>query len=181
MSNDHIGFWQWLARGSGNIRGIRRIVNAWLILHVLVGLVLSLIVAVDLQTAGSLVLLPLAGILIGLSFAWAGNAQALMQSSEIDRLAEYHKGGFEDYVFIYQLAILTILVTVVLWGLAGLQVFDNVWPTESCATSYFIIKCMLFTLSSLALRECWHVVMGAQLMLLSQRKIKKANSEKKQN
>ena len=172
MNAEFIGYWHWFLKGSGGKAGFRRILNKWILFHLSIGLVLTLLVKVDLQTAANAVLLPLAGIFVGLSFAWAGNAQALMQTSEIDEMANFHEGGFEEYVFVYQTAILTILVTLVFWGIAGLSVFDTQWPTQVHNKCYFGVKILLFTLSSLTLRECWHVVMGAQWMLLVQRKIR---------
>lgn len=170
---NNFNYWQWFFKGSGGKPGYRRILNRWIFLHLVVGLIVSFSVQMDVATSAKTVLLPLAGILVGLSFAWAGNAQALMQSSEIENLSEYHKGGFAEYVFTYQTAILTILVTLVLWGLAGLHIFDMRWPTVSRPILYFAIKTFLFLLSSLTIRECWHVVMGAQWMLLAQKQIKK--------
>ena len=180
MSNDElIRYWQWFFRGSGGKAGFRRLINIWLIFHVIVGICLALLVDIDLNTASNTVLLPLIGILIGLSFAWAGNAQALMQSSEIDELSDFHKGGFVDYVFIYQSSILAILITLIFWGIAGLSIFDSRWPTPKCKIYYFTIKVTLYTLCSLTLRECWHVILGAQWMLLKKKKIKQ--EKKKQS
>ena len=118
------------------------------------------------------VLLPLVGILIGLSFAWAGNAQAMLQTREIASLSDYHEGGFAEYVYLYQTAILIILITLVLWGFAGLKVFDSWWPTQTANYPYFATKAFLFMLASLTLRSCWQVIMGSQWMLLAQKKIK---------
>lgn len=179
MNTKFIGYWHWFLKGSGSKAGFRRILNKWILLHLSIGLVLTLLVEVDLETAANAVLLPLAGIFVGLSFAWAGNAQALMQTSELDEMANFHEGGFEEYVFVYQTAILTILVTLVFWGIAGLSVFDTQWPTQVHNKCYFGVKILLFTLSSLTLRECWHVVMGAQWMLLVQRKIRGSKTVKK--
>jgi hypothetical protein len=69
-------------------------------------------------------LLPLAGIFIGLTFAWGGNAVTLMQSEEINILADYRQGGLKEYVFKFQAAIFVLLFTMVIWGLAGLDVFE---------------------------------------------------------
>ncbi len=173
-----INYWSWFFKGSGGNPGYSRVLNKWILFHLLVGIVLSLLVTLDLGACADTVLLPLAGIFVGLSFAWAGNAQALLQSKEIQELSEHHEGGFIEYVFVYQTAILSILVTLVLWGIAGLQVFDKQWPTTSNITIYFCIKVFLFMLSSLTLRECWHVVMGAQWMLLIQNEIKKKQNNK---
>jgi hypothetical protein len=162
-----LSFWHWFFCGTGGKAGFRRLINVWLILHFAVGAGLARIISVDLGTAANAVLLPLAGVLVGLSFAWGGNAQALLQAGEIEKLAEKHRGGLSDYVFTFQAAILCILLTLVLWGIAGLQVFDQVWPTTGRSYSYHGAKVVLFALSSVTVRECWHVVLGAQWMLLS--------------
>jgi hypothetical protein len=172
MGNELFSYWIWFFRGSGEKAGYRRIINTWIILHFFVGIVLSVLVQITLESSAKTVLLPLAGIFVALTFAWVGNTMALMQSPEIDKLSKYHPGGFTEYAFVYQTAILVILTTLILWGLAGLQVFDSIWPRSCNKIAYFMIKTFLFTLSSLTLRECWHVVMGAQLMLLVQREIK---------
>lgn len=167
-----VKYWSWFLKGSGGQPGYRRILNKWIFFHILIGVILAMLVKLDLMACANTILLPFVGILIGLTFAWAGNAQALLQTSEIERLAEYHKGGFVEYVYVYQTAILTILVTLILWGLAGLQIFDRQWPTINHPILYFSIKTFLFMFSSLTLRECWHVVLGAQWMLLVQKEIK---------
>jgi len=167
-------FWSWLIRGSGGKPGYRRILNRWLVLHGVVGLALAWIVPVPLAQCSNAVLLPLAGIIIGLAFAWAGNAQALLSGSEMEDVADQHKGGFVEYVYVYQTAILLILTTLVVWSLAGMSVFDVRWPTPDRAYLYFVVKTVLFGLSSIALRECWHVVLGAQWMLLAQKTVKQA-------
>lgn len=178
---NNLNYWHWFFKGSGGKPGYRRILNRWIFVHLAIGLIISFFIQIDVATSAKAVLLPLAGILVGLSFAWAGNAQALMQSSEIEKLSEHHEGGFVEYVFTYQTAILTILGTLVFWGLAGLQIFDMRWPTDSRPILYFAIKTFLFLLSSLTIRECWHVVMGAQWMLLAQKQIKDIDKKKGEN
>ena len=177
MDKKLFSYWHWFLVGSGAKPGYQRIVNWWLLLHVAVGILLAYVVEVNLTTAANSVLLPLVGILVGLSFAWAGNAQALLQSREIEKLAEHHEGGFKEYVFVFQTAILAILVTLVLWALAGLRIFDLFWPTPRRHYTYFFIKAVLFSFSSLTLRECWHVVLGAQWMLIVQREIRRSTQQ----
>ena len=63
-------------------------INIWIIFHLFIGLIFAYIVPGKLEDISSTILLPLLGILIGLSFAWAGNVQALMQSSEIEELSK---------------------------------------------------------------------------------------------
>lgn len=166
-------YWRWFFCGGGGRPGFRRLIDRWLAVHIVIGVLVALLANVDVQTAANSVLLPLAAIFVGLSFAWAGNAQALMQSPEIDQLADFHEGGFAEYAYTFQTAILVILVTLVLWGLAGLKVFA--W-FESAAAGWaatLALRAVLFTLSSMTLRECWQVVLGSQWMLLAQREIRR--------
>jgi hypothetical protein len=173
----NLSYWRWLFHGSNGKAGILRLLDLWLLFHVAVGIGLGLLVPLTLRECSNAVLLPLAGIIIGLTFAWAGNAQALLQTSEIEELGEQHKGGFEDYVFVYQMAIMLIFITLIVWCLAGLNVFDGAWPKVPSSVAYFGIKSTCFALSSIALRECWHVVLGAQWMLLMKREIKRIKNK----
>lgn len=170
-------FWEWFAVGSGDQPGWRRLANVWLVIHVSIGVVIALAIPIDLQSAASAVLLPLAGVLVGLSFAWAGNAQSLLQTEEIEALSERHPGGFVEYVYVYSLAIFCILLTLGVWTLAGLKIFDGLWPTSGHYKSYLAIKIFLFSISSITVRECWHVVLAAQWMLLMRREISKRRNK----
>jgi hypothetical protein len=172
--NTTVSFWRWFFGGNQGARaGARKLLDRWLLLHLVVGTALSILVPVSLKVASNSFLLPLAGIFIGLSFAWGGNAQALLQTSEIEEMSERHPEGFSQYVFTFQLAILVILLTLTLWGLAGLHVFDDLWPTQQRGAPYRIVGAVLYGLASLTLRECWHVVLGAQLLLLARRTIRR--------
>ncbi|MEO8007494.1 MAG: hypothetical protein ABI728_03095 [Betaproteobacteria bacterium] len=177
VDDTSLSFWRWLIKGSGGKSGYRRLVNSWLFVHFAIGVSLAYLVRIDLASAANTVLLPLAAVLIGLSFAWAGNAQALLQASDVQEMTELHSGGFTEYVFTYQVAIFAILLTLVCWALAGFQIFDKTWPTESRSCWYFTVKVLLFSFSSLTLRECWHVVLGAQWMLLIQHAVKRSKHD----
>jgi hypothetical protein len=112
------------------------------------------------------VFVPLIGILVGLSFAWGANAHALLQSREIRLMIRHRAGGMPEYAFTFQLAILVTLTTLAAWGLAGLRIFDVAWPTMMRPFVYGAIESVLFALASLTIRECWHVVVGTQQMLI---------------
>lgn len=176
----YLSYWRWLFRGSGGKAGIHRLLDRWLLFHAAVGVGLAFLVPLKLQECANAVLLPLAGIIIGLAFAWAGNAQALLQTSEIDDLGDQHKGGFVEYVYVYQMAIMLIFMTLIVWSLAGLNVFDGAWPKAPSSAAYLGIKSACFALSSIALRECWHVILGAQWMLLVQRQVKRAGQNRRE-
>jgi hypothetical protein len=168
----NLSYWHWLVAGTGDKPGYRRFLNLFLLVHAVIGGALAYLIKADLPTVANTVLVPLAGVFIGLCFAWASNAQALMQSKEIGQLAKYRKGGLVEYVFVYQTAILAVFATMVFWGLAGLQVFQ---PLSSFTEGDLAVKAVLFVLSSIALRECWQVVLGTQWMLLSQKNIEEHN------
>ena len=172
---DGMSFWHWFFKGSGGKAGYRRLLDRWSLFHLGVGLLLAWLVQMELTAAADTVLLPLAAILVGLCFAWAGNAQALLQTEDLQKMSKFHPGGFPEYVYTYQSAILAILVTLAAWSLAGFSVFDKAWPTANSKCSYFLVKTVLFAFSSLTLRECWHVVLGAQWMLLTKYQIKQAS------
>lgn len=161
-----LSYWSWWLRGSGSGPGYKRIVNRWLFWHLVIGAIIYFIVPLNLAKASNAVLLPLAGIFVGLTFAWAGNAQALLRASETEVLAQHHPGGFVEYAYAFQTAVLVILVTLVAWGLAGLGVFDRPSPVPWGHRLYPVVATVLYGLASLALRECWHVVLASQLLLV---------------
>ena len=103
-----------------------------------------------------------------------GNAQALLQTDEIEALSEEVPGGIATYAYVFQLAILVLLVTLAGWGLAGLGFFDLRWPTPVQPKTYRAVYFALLFLASLSLRECWNVVLGAQLLLLARRRIRQS-------
>lgn len=165
-------FWPWFLGGSGFRGNWRAFLDRWLIVHAVVGVVAAWLVPVPLAEAAKSVLLPLAGVFVGMSFAWIGNALAILQSDELARLVDVSDGGIEDYVHPYQSAILAILVTLVAWGLAALGVFDRSCSWNCPPQIYFAVSASLFALASITLRECWHVVSAAQMLLLTQRYVK---------
>lgn len=169
-------FWKWLFKGIEGKSGISGFLDKFLFLHISVAILLSIWVDMCPKEAASTVLLPLSSIFIGLSFAWAGNAQALMQTDQIKKLATHIPDGIQKYVYSFQLSILVILVTLSLWGLAGLGVFQ--YTEVNSGVIRFIIECILYFMASITLRECWHVVMGSQAMLLMRHHISTIDDDK---
>lgn len=189
-----IKFWTWFFKGDTvedyhadpskgpcpkGTAGIRAYFDRWLIFHIAVGFLLMFFVPMRINEAARSILLPLAGIFIGLTFAWGGNAVTLMQSEEINILADYKPGGLREYVFKFQAAILVLLFTMVVWGLAGLDIFESLYCNSQLNIIYKSIEVILYSFVSLSLRDCWHVVMGAQAMVLYKRSIIKAINDKK--
>jgi hypothetical protein len=152
-------FWKWFFRGLRSRSGLSRLLLGWWTLaHGALGVSLAFLIDKPLNEIATGFLLPLASILVGLSFAWAGNAQALLQTDEIEKLVKHLPDGIETFLYGFQGAILVILITMTLWGLAAVGIFDRLEP---------VAEALLFALASLAVRECWHVVLATQLLLLS--------------
>ena len=172
-----MNYWRWLFIGEKEKPGIYKFWNGWLVAHFLSGIILAWLLPICMKEAASAFLLPLASIFIGLAFAWGGNAQALLQTEEIEEFSRYHEGGIENYVYTYQTAILVILGTLVLWGLAGVGIYDSLLAGYPIV--FFLVKIFLFFTASLTLRECWHVVLGSQYLLISRKKIRDRTNRKK--
>ena len=170
-------FWKWLIKGLKTKPGISKFLDFWLCCHVIVSIFLAYWIDTSPQDAASTLILPLASIFIGLSFAWAGNAQALLREAELESLVESHPDGLENYVYTFQLAILVILITLASWGLAGLGFFEK--PPFSGEKIKFVVESILYFLASITLRECWHVVLGSQIMIITRYNIRKKQANQK--
>jgi len=155
-------YWKWLFKGLNGKAGLRKFLDVWIIFHALIAYALSEIITMPLHDVSRTLMLPIASIFIGLSFAWAGNAQALLQTEELKKLFENHTDGLKNYIYTFQTSILIILVLLVGWGLAGLQVFQGVYVPYLPR----LPELVLYFISSLAFRECWHVVLGSQILIL---------------
>jgi len=167
-------FWHWLfVSGPQKGSGVRKLLNIWSAVFLLAGILAAALIEKTLEDASRAVLLPLAGVLVGLSFAWSGNAQALLQTPEVELLASEHPGGLPDFVHTFQLAVLLILLTLVAWALAGLGVYEA-YLGESPGP-YFFCKTLLYFLVGLTLRECWQVILGTNQLLLRRAQLGRRN------
>lgn len=95
-----VDYWCWFIKGSGGRPGYRRLLDKCMLLHIVVGLVLSAAVPLHLKQAATTVLIPMSGVFVGVAFAYAVNAHSLIQSKEIQILAE-HKEGDHQSISLY--------------------------------------------------------------------------------
>ena len=117
-------FWCWLFLGLDSAPGYRQLLNWWLAVHGAMGFAVAYLVPIEVCEAARVILLPMAGLFIGLSFSWVGNAMALLQDETIEEVAKHHPDGVASYLYTFQFAVLIIMVTLIVWGLAGLGVLD---------------------------------------------------------
>lgn len=167
-AEDELAFWPWFAS-----TGVRSLVDRWLVGHMLVGVGLAFAVSGTLSSVAVTAFLPFASVLVGLAFAWGGNAMAVLQSPELHEIGNQPvgPGAYRDWVFSYQLAILILLATLAVWGFAALGLYDRailLIPREWHTSSRLAGRASIFALSSMAVRESWAVVLGTQAMLLAQ-------------
>lgn len=178
-----ISFWKWLVgKAPYDAVGASDVLNWWLLLHVAIGVAIAWASPLGSAQAASVVLLPLAGVLIGLSFAWAGSALSILQTDEIGLLSRSTPEGLDGYVHSYQLSILLLLVTAAAWGVAGLGVGRLLPPADTgaiAAAVRFGGKASLYALSSVALRECWSVVSTTGYLLIAQIRVREALERKR--
>lgn len=180
---NNLYYWKWFFKGTGDLPGWRHFIDIWLLVHLVFGGAIGVLTPLSIKDAADVVLFPLAGILVGIAFGWAGNSHALLQSDEIALVAGKGNARFTHYVYFYQSAILIVLVTLVSWGLAGLGLADSLIEGEVAHYFYVGIRVFLFILSSITVRECWQVVLFSQKLLLVHRIMKteiiSQNSESK--
>lgn len=159
-------FWDWFLRGTGAKAGYRRVIDRWLLLHALIGLLGARFIRADLIDIAEAALLPLMAIFVGLTFSWAGNANSLLQSSEVVAFSKKRVGGVAEYIFTFQLSILVILVSVVCWIVPSLELPFLLGSYLSLPDFNAFAASVLYALLSLSFRTCWQAVLGANMLLL---------------
>lgn len=188
MEKNRINFTSWILKGYENSKpGYKRVFNAWLILHICIGFLLAFLIETPIQKVSQTILLPMMGVLIGLTFAWAGNAQGFIQSREIIALSKNKPGGYIDYIFTYQLSILIVLVCSGLWGLAAIDFREIVVGDQTIHLKYLpetaklIIKAILYFILSVAIHESWSVIKGVHYFLIVKNKVYEVKEQQKEN
>jgi hypothetical protein len=167
-------FWRWFRQC-----GFRSFADRWAVVHLAVGAALAVGVPGSLSSVASSVFLPFASVLVGLGFAWGGNAMAVLQSDELHDLGSHpvNPNAYRGWVFSYQAALLVITAVLVVWTLAALEVGDRlapVIPEKLRGITILVGRGAAFALSSAAIRESWQVVLGAQSMLIAQHTLRAA-------
>lgn len=155
--NNSLSFWRWLLKGSDSERaGIRAYWNKWLLLHAAIATILAWNLKLQPSSATSLCI-PFISVLIAITVAWSGNIISLLNTEEITELSTYYHGGIEGYAFNIQSTVLMLFIAIIIWTLYGFEFFSYPWIP-------------LF-ISSIVLRDCWNVILFAQLLTITRAKI----------
>lgn len=159
-------FWFWLIAPESARGGRKRWLNWLLVAHGLIGFAFASIFRGNLPECARSVILPLAGVLVGLTFAWSATAIGIINSKEFRRIMVNSRTGVRGTANYYQLAILVALSSTVLWAIAGLGPYETPsWValrTARAASATF-----LFAFTSFAITECWSAINLTRLTLLS--------------
>lgn len=152
-----VGFWTWLVRADsqGN-RGIDNLANRWLAFHILVALAAAFLVTTDSATISKAIIIPTAGILIGLAFGWAGRSAGLLHDKEFSAFVLSYGAPPEGYVYSFQLAILTMLGFIALalvLAMGGTDLSFGDVDHDAMANRF-----LLGFVGSIAVREGWGTI-----------------------
>ncbi|WP_437817116.1 hypothetical protein [Sorangium sp. So ce1078] len=165
------GFWPWFWRA-----GVVSFLDRWLVMHVVAGAALAFATTGKLSDIAVPASVPFAAILVGLAVAWSGNASALLQSLELQRIGAGEDGRatlFRAWVFQYQAAVLGILACTTAWALAAAGIFNNRLVAWLPWWVRMAGRAALFCFSCITVRECWQVVGAVQMKLLGQLELKR--------
>lgn len=136
----------------------------WSLVHIMLGITIACCIKLPLQDISQKAFLPLGSIFIAIVFAWSGSISAILQSGEVDKIRESSGVNlFRSYVFSFQMTVLISFGLLIFWGLAALNPFENLSKVAPLRT---LARVLLYSYTSLAIRECWLMVLRLQLHLL---------------
>jgi len=151
-------FWRWLFFGYGSKPGYARLLTFWMLMDILIGVIGAFFATKPLSEIAIGVLVPLAGVFVGLSATVSSGTQAIISSREINILARFKDGGIADYMYPFQLSILFIFISMSFWGISALGVFDSTLSISCVKFNAFSI--IGFSLTSSCIRLAWRCVSG---------------------
>jgi hypothetical protein len=158
----NFSFWCWFINGNGidGKPGYFQYFDRIFFIYLIVGLVGAFYIEKPPSDIAVSLMLPVAGALFGVTFAWSGNITALLSTKEISQLSKHVPGGLAEYVYSAQAVVLIVLVTAVGWVLAGLGLLNH-----------FIATWLLYTLTCTCFRECWGLILMAQYLTLARKEV----------
>jgi hypothetical protein len=156
-------FWTWLYKGSKHgPRGIKNILNAYLIVHVSIAALATHLMVADPVVFAQKALFPASSILVGLSMAWTTRAYTILQTKDLREMLFSEQRPAEDYIFGFQLSILVVVVMIVYVAVmagGGIKIGLLGQPLDSQASAFW-----MYFLISLTLRECWGVINATNMI-----------------
>lgn len=177
-----VTYWIWVFRGAGDLGpGYRRVVeDRWLFFDLFLATILTFCLDKPFSSVAGAVIVPLCGVFIGISLAWVGSSYSTLDSDELRLMGSFHEGGYREYPFILQTAVLIFLTAIVLWGVVGTGILDPLFR-ERNTPWYWGMGVCLFGSVSLCVRTCWKMVLFSHYLLISKERIMRMKRESEEN
>ena len=155
-------FWTWFLKGAEASKpGWRLLINRWLAVHALIGVLLTWTLSVSPYDFAGKALFPAASILIGMAVAWTSRAATILQDRSFRDAVVSDETPLEDYLYGYQLSLLIIIAMVVVVALVANRGFALPVSEQFAARSTAFL---MYFLISIAIRECWTVINFSNLL-----------------
>lgn len=139
-----------------------------MLVHLLIGTILYALVPVSPYNFAAKALFPAASILVGMAVAWTARAAAILQDARFRDQVISDDNPIEAYVYGYQLSLFIIIVMVVFVTVSANGGLRTPLPPKFAEASTGII---MYSLLSLALRECWNVINFSNLLAILHSKV----------
>ena len=162
-------FRKWLFSGINSRPGISGLGTWWLLFHFIAALILAVWVDLPIHESARTILFPFTGLVMSMLFTRINSVHIILQEPEIKKLSQYVPDGIAAYLYNFQLGILIVFLSFVLWAMAGLKCFSHHYFAKFPFS--IIIETILFFVLSLSLKECWDMVTASQSLVLARSNI----------
>ncbi len=157
------------------------LIDWWCILYALISVVLSCYANESLNEISRVLIIPLLSIMIGMTIAWTGVTFSIAMSNELLKLFKDKAVDLVDYLYMFQAVLLVLVTTIALWSLASILNHSFLPSFFSKNEIVFLCRFVLFFLLCMSVRECWGVVVGTYLLIISHINVKDIDSKAEKN
>ena len=171
-----VTFWHWFFYWEKSKAGYKRVFTNWILFDLIISITITYFIYISPEEIAKNTLLPLCSVFVGVAVSATSIGHSIVTSKEIRELAKHNKGGLEDYVFPFYIAILFLLITICYWGILTLSIipFDIVLVQYSgiyisVSELSFILGFMLISLS---IRLSWQTLISVALFVFASQHIK---------
>ncbi len=172
----YVTFWHWFFYWKKSKPGYKRVISRWLCIDIIISIFVAYFIGVSFEDIAKYTLLPLCSVFIGVAVSATSIGHSIVTSKEIRELAKHNRGGLEDYVYSYYIAILFLLISICYWGLIALEMIPSnvIIIQTSClfisVKELFLIPGLI--LISLSIRLSWTTLISVAIFIFASQHIK---------
>lgn len=185
MKSDVFNFWSWFIHGFKSEegkricnRGFSQLFDWWFLAFPVISMLLSCYTNHSICDISRVIIIPLMSVMIGLSVAWIGSTFSIAMTDEVFALFKNNIYELVDYLYMFQAILLVLLVTVVMWVLASITNTALLPDFFSGIQVLFIVRFILFFMLCMSVRECWQLVVGSYMLIISHLNVKEIDHSK---